>query len=324
MADRKPRAPDFGLTRFRQDRIWRSALLAALFLLTYYVLRFGIGAGIQPGQFERWHQYLSLLEKLSLSLFVIMVILLIGGVVERFIESTRHSHGTRYNLVRITRLVSFILVAIVILSFLFQNLYAAAVSFGLISLVVGFALQAPITSFIAWLYIIFRVPYQVGDRIQLGEQRGDVVQISYLDTIMMECSGSYLGNDRASGRLIHFPNSIVLRSEVINYSGQFRPFIWNETPLQIAYTSDLPFVEACLKEAADKDLAERHPEWAKRPQYAAEVYFRVNGYAWLEAVVSYPVAPTDTTGRRNRILRAALPALNREPDKVQFPHGTQR
>lgn len=44
----------------------------------------------------------------------------------------------------------------------------------------------------------------------------------------------------------------------------------------------------------------------------------------MEAVVSYPVEPEDTTGRRNRILRSALPKLNEAPDKVQFPEGTLR
>src|SRR5699024_1366162 len=106
---------------------------------------------------------------------------------------------------------------------------------GLVSLVLGFALQAPITSFIAWLYIIFRKPYKVGNRIQINEHRGDVIEISYLDTIIQECSGDYLGNDRQSGRIIHFPNSMILTDKVTNYSGQHKPFIWNETAVQIAY-----------------------------------------------------------------------------------------
>src|SRR5690606_5732671 len=121
---------------------------------------------------------------------------------------------------------------IVLASFLFQNLYAAAVSFGLISLILGFALQNPITSFIAWIYLVFRRSYLVGDRIQLKNLRGDVVEISYLDTTILECSGDYLENDRRSGRIIRFPNSLILKEEIINYSGPQTPFIWNETAIQ--------------------------------------------------------------------------------------------
>src|SRR5690606_26277118 len=155
-----------------------------------------------------------------------------------------------------------------------------------------------------WLYIIFRRPYKVGDRIQLGNYRGDVVEVNYLDTAILEFSGDYLQNDRRSGRILYFPNSIILKSEVINYSGAFVPFIWNETGVQIAYTSDLKFVEECLLEAASTDFAQRYPEYVELGMALWEpaVYFRVNSYAWLEAVISYPVEPMDTTGRRNRIL----------------------
>jgi deferrochelatase/peroxidase EfeB len=44
----------------------------------------------------------------------------------------------------------------------------------------------------------------------------------------------------------------------------------------------------------------------------------------MEAVISYPVEPKDTTGRRNRILRRALPMLNKQSEKVRFPEGTRR
>jgi small-conductance mechanosensitive channel len=196
----------------------------------------------------------------------------------------------------------------------------------LFSLVVGFALQAPITSFIAWVYLIFRRSYLVGDRIQIKGFRGDVVEISYLDTSILECSGDYLVNDRRSGRIIRFPNSLILREEIINYSGSDVPFIWNETPIQVAYTSDLQFVEDCLLKAARNDFKERYPqlEAQKNEKWEPAVYFRINTYAWMEAVISYPVEPEDTTGRRNRILKYALPILNEAPDKVQFPEGTLR
>lgn len=312
------------MTSGKKYRIREYMLLAAIFLIGYYALKFGVTANLDPVSASHWSHYLPFLEKLSMSLFAIMFIMLVGKLVERMIDRSHHTPGIRYNLVRLTRLVTYVLVVIVGVAFLFQNLYAAAVSFGLISLVLGFALQAPITSFIGWLYIVFRHPYHVGNRIQLDKLRGDVIEIGYLYTKIRECSGDYLGNDRASGRIIHFPNSVILKSEVINYSGQFQPFIWNETPIQIAYSSDLAFVEACLLQAADDDFRAQYPQRDIAPDTEAAVYFRVNAYAWLEAVVSYPVEPEDTTGRRNRILRHALPALNTEPDKVQFPQGSLR
>lgn len=261
-----------------------------------------------------------------MSLFLIALIFLLSKIVAKIVYVQTEIQGERYNLLRVIRFLAIVFSLIVVASFLFQNLYAAAVSFGLISLVLGFALQAPIASFIAWIYLIFRRSYLVGDRIQIKDFRGDVVSISYLDTSILECSGDYLGNDRSSGRVIRFPNSLVLREEVINYSGPDIPFIWNEIPIQVAYTSDLQFVEECLLSASMTDFKEQYPSLATQSfeHWQPAVYFRVNKYAWMEAVISYPVEPFDTTGRRNRILNLALPKLNAAPDKVKFPEGTLR
>ncbi len=276
--------------------------------------------------FNSWSEYIPMIKKLSLSLFLITCIFLISKIISSVINNQKHLEGDRYNLLRIVRFLTIVFSLVIGASFLFQNLYAAAVSFGLISLVVGFALQAPITSFIAWVYLVFRRSYLVGDRIQIKGFRGDVVEISYLDTSILECSGDYLGNDRMSGRIVRFPNSLILKEEVINYSGPETPFIWNETQIQIAYTSDLQFVEECLLAAAIRDFKEFYPTFAtkKNELWEPAVYFRINTYAWMEAVVSYPVEPEDTTGRRNRILRYALPLLNASPDKVKFPEGALR
>lgn len=276
--------------------------------------------------FDSWSEYIPFIKKLSLSLFLISVIFLLSKFIERLINNQKHIKGERYNLLRIVRFLAIVFSLIIAASFLFQNLYAAAVSFGLISLVLGFALQAPIASFIAWIYLVFRRSYLVGDRIQIKDFRGDVLEISYLDTSILECNGDYLDNDRQSGRIIRFPNSMILREEIINYSGPEIPFIWNETALQIAFTSDMQFIEECLLEAAENDFNERYPVFAgeKNSRWKPYVYYRNNKYAWMEAVISYPVEPFDTTGRRNRILKMALPQLNMAPDKVQFPEGKVR
>lgn len=292
--------------------------VAIALIVVYYLVNLPI--------LEPWNHYVPFLRKLSLSLFLISIIFLISKLFERLIYSQNHIEGDRYNLLRIVKFLALVFSLIVAASFLFQNLYAAAVSFGLISLVLGFALQAPIASFIAWVYLVFRRSYLVGDRIQIKGFRGDVVEINYLDTSILECSGDYLGNDRRSGRIIRFPNSLILREEIINYSGPQIPFIWNETAIQISYASDLQFVEDCLLEAARKDFKEEYPQYnmKKHIQWEPAVYFRNNVYGWMEAVISYPVEPNDTTGRRNRILKYVLPKLNEAPDKVQFPEGVAR
>lgn len=300
----------------RKFRIGAYAIIAVCFLAVYFLLALDVINFLE--------KYQSFLKKTSLTIFLIFLVMLIGKLIEKFITRKSQSVGHSYNLIRITRLLTNLFVFIVILSFLFQNWYTAAVSFGLLSLILGFALQVPISSFIAWLYIIFRTPYRVGDRIQLNGFKGDVMEIDYLDTTLLEFSGDYLSNDRRSGRVVRFPNSIVMKSEVFNYSGPQMPFIWNEAAFQIAYTSDLKFVEETLLAVTEKDFIDRHGEARMKKSLAPAVYFRVNSYSWLEAVVSYPVLPTETTPRRTRIIKKTLAALNAQPEKVLFPEGTSR
>lgn len=310
--------PKFKFPRLNSREKYRQGSFAGaviLFLIVHYLID-------QPF-LKGFISYKPLVQNASITLALIFLVMLIREILESLISRMSHDEGNEYNLIRVVRLIATILIIFVAISFMFQRPYASLAGLGLVSLVLGFALQAPITSFIAWLYIVFRKPYQVGDRIQIDNQRGDVIEISYLDTIIKEVSGDYLGNDRLSGRVIHFPNSIILTGKVINYSGDFNPFIWDETSVQISYTSDLKFVESCLLEATSRDFKEKYPTRSTKGQEPA-VYFRVNKYAWLEAVVSYPVKPTDTTGRRNRILRYALPLMNAEPGKVGFPEGARR
>jgi small-conductance mechanosensitive channel len=131
-----------------------------------------------------------------------------------------------------------------VVSTLFANWYTAVVSLGLVSLILGFALQTPITSFIGWIYILIRTPYRLGDRIRIGDAMGDVIDVSYLDTTLWEFGGEYLSTDHPSDRIIKFPKSKVLSTAVYNYSWPLFPYIWNEIKFNIAYESDPDFVSA--------------------------------------------------------------------------------
>jgi small-conductance mechanosensitive channel len=305
-------------------------LLALGCVVLYFLLQLQV--------FGRFGSYTSLLKKLLLAGAVSFIVLIVSRIAERLVNTKTHVKSVRYNLIRAIRLLSILVIIGVFVSFLFKNWYTAAVSLGLISLILGFALQTPISSFIGWLYIIFRAPYRIGDRIQIDTFTGDVVEVNYLDTTLWEFAGDYLTSDMPSGRLIRFPNSLVFASAVYNYSWDKFPYIWNEIPFHIAYESDLNFVETTLRETAKKELG---PEMAEHIDELKElvkqtpvdeleireypyVSFRTNANTWLEAIVTYLVAPKQATIVRSRILKAVVAALLREPDKVMFPKSNNR
>lgn len=305
-------------------------LLAAAGLACYFLMRlrfFGL-----LGVARIW------LLKGSLAATISFLILFISKWAEGIVTRHKHHKAERYNLIRLIRLLAALVIVGIFVTILFENWYSAVVSLGLISLILGFALQTPISSFIGWLYIILRNPYRVGDRIQINEFRGDVVEIGYLDTTVWEAGGDYLTSDLPTGRLIRFPNSLVLNGAVYNYSWRKFPYIWNELPFHIAYESDFDFVSTTLKGVAKEVLGENMAEDVERlksliSQTAIDdvqireypfVTFRTNANTWVEATLVYLVHPRKATATRTALLTKGVTALLKEPDRVLFPKGNNR
>jgi len=268
----------------------------------------------------------------------VAVALVLMRSVEVYAISRIRNRVSRFNLKRILRLAMVVTVAFIVVSVLFVNWYAAVVSLGLISLILGFALQTPISSFIGWVYILMRAPYRVGDRIQIGDARGDVIDVSYLDTTLWETGGPMLSSDHPSGRLIKFPNTNVFNTPVYNYSWPLFPYVWNEVKFQIAYESDLDWVAETMQKLTEEEIGEtmmdkvviyrdllartpvNHLEVQERPV----VFFRVHDNTWLEAIVRYLVHPKEAGRVKAKITRKLLRALNAEPDRVLFPKSNAR
>ena len=282
--------------------------------------------------------YQSFLLRLSLAGTVIFAVLTVSVWIEKIIKKKSHTKAIRYNMVRVARLITIIILLLIIISFINENWYTAAVSLGLFSLILGFALQTPISSLIGWIYIVFRLPYKVGDRIQLAEFTGDVVEIGYLDTTLWEFGGNYMTNDVPSGRLIRFPNSMVLQSAVFNYSWKKFPYIWNEIPFHVAYESDLDFVETTIKKIAKEEIGEKMADNVQlMKDYLKEtavdeleikdypfVNFRINANTWVEVLLVYLVPPKKAAFIRTLLIKTIIAELLKEPDKVMFPKTNSR
>jgi small-conductance mechanosensitive channel len=282
--------------------------------------------------------YNQLIMRFCLAALTSLAILVLTRLAELFITHRHNTKAVKYNVVKVIRLFSIIVIVFVVISFLNANWYTAAASLGLVSLILGFALQTPISSLIGWFYIVFRVPYKVGDRIQVDDFTGDVVEINYLDTTLWEFAGTYMTSDLPSGRLIRFPNSMVFQYQVYNYSWGKFPYIWNEIPFHVAYDSDLTFVENTIREVARQELGDKMEESIKGFRKAVEktpvdeteikeypfVNLRINQNTWVEVLLVYLAEPKQTAALRTRLIKEVIAALAREPGKVRFPKGDSR
>jgi small-conductance mechanosensitive channel len=312
-----------------------------VWIVTYFLLLIGLGGLyylLRLRFFGFAAKYVPLIQHLASGAMAIVIVLAAAKLINLYVIGRLDDAVSRYNIQRIFKLLVWLILLFIVLSILSDNWYTAILSLGLISLILGFALQTPITSFIGWIYILVRAPYRVGDRIKIDEATGDVIDVSYLDTTLWEFGGQLLSTDHPSGRVIKFPNSTVLRSAVYNYSWPLFPYIWNEISFQIAYESDLEFVAKTMREVAEEELGPAMMErvrtyrelLAHTPVDQLEVrehpsvLFRVNPNTWVEAIVRYLVKPREAGRVKTRLIKKMLERLNAEPDRVLFPKSNMR
>ncbi len=312
-----------------------------LWLLTYTLLLLAFGSIyylLRLGTFDFAGKYVALSQRLTLGAMAIVLVLGVAKAIDLYVLGRLYDAVTRYNLRRILKLLVGLVLVLIVISIIFANWYTTVVSLGLISLILGFALQTPITSFIGWIYILVRAPYRVGDRIRIGEATGDVIDVSYLDTTLWEFGGQYLSTDHPSGRIIKFPNSSVLDTAVYNYSWPLFPYIWNEISFQVAYESDLEFVAKTMQETAEEELGQAMIErvrtfrelLAHTPVDQLEVrehpavFFRISQSTWVEASVRYLVEPKRAGRVKTILIKKMLERLNTEPERVLFPKSNLR
>jgi len=315
-----------------KDKLW--FVTHALLLLGCAVLYYLIGSKFIPLS----QSQADLSHRLLRGFAMIVVVLAAAKAVKVYAIGRISGAVTRFTLQRIENLVAALLVAVIAISVIFVNWYAALTALGVGSIIVGLAVQTPMKSFIAWIYILVRRPYQVGDRIKIGDATGDVIDVGYLDTTLWEFGGQYLSTDHPSGRVIRFPNEKVLDSIVWNYSWPLFPYIWNEIKFQLAYQTDLKFVSETMQRIVEEEIGE---EMMKRVEVYREilartpvdelevrarprVIFRVDEVTWVDAIVRYLVPPRGAGAVKTRLIPKLLAALNADPDRVMFPKGDAR
>ena len=117
-----------------------------------------------------------------------------------------------------------------------ENILKYSPFLGLIGAAITFALQEVVLSFAGWLGIFCGGFYFFGDRIKLGNIVGDVIDIGFLRTTLIEC-GDWVDGDLYNGRIVRIANSFVFKEPVFNYNSKFK-FLWDEIKLPLTHESD--------------------------------------------------------------------------------------
>jgi small-conductance mechanosensitive channel len=315
-----------------RDKFW--FLVHALVLAGCVAVYFLLGSKMIPLP----QSAVGLIVRMVRGTVLIVIVLAVARAISVYALGRIEDSAVRFTLQRVVHLVVALAIAVIVISIIFVNWYTALAAFGVGSVIVGLAVQTPMKSFIAWIFILVRQPFRVGDRIQIGDATGDVIDVGYLDTTLWEFGGKYISGDHPSGRVIKFPNEKVLDEIVYNYSWPLFPYIWNEITFYVAFNADLEFISSTMQKIAEEELGKEMMErvqtfrdlLARTPVDELEVrerprvIFRVSENTWLEAIVRYLVPPREAGRVKTRLIKKLLAALNTAPDKVMFPAGANR
>lgn len=190
--------------------------------------------------------------QLILSVVVVIAIWLIHFLVMRFIDRKVPNAETQYKWRKNLTYIAWFIGFLVIGRIWFEGLQSVATFLGLLSAGIAIALKDPITDIAGWLFILWRKPFDVGDRIEINDIKGDVIDRRIFKFTILEI-GNWVYADQSTGRVIHIPNHKVFSDSLSNYTSDFK-FIWNELEVLVTFESDWSKAKKLLQNIAEDHL----------------------------------------------------------------------
>jgi small-conductance mechanosensitive channel len=217
---------------------------------------------------ERLFDHIAALSLTARLVYSILGVVLIRSAF-RLLEHTLPPHfgygDRRYHVRKMVTATAYMIIFSFMTILFADRLKHVGFAVGVIGAGVVVALQDVIASLGGFIAIGFSNLYRVGDRIQVNETKGDVVDISVMRTTVLE-TGNWVSGDLYSGRVARIPNSLVLKGLVFNDSQGFR-FVWDEVKIRLTAGSDHEHARQMLlrvaKETVSNYLAEAQDSWKR-------------------------------------------------------------
>lgn len=212
------------------------------------------------------------------------------------------------------------------------GLGSLATFLGLVSAGLAIALRDLVANLAGWVFIMWRRPFEVGNRVQIGTHKGDVIDLQLLQFTLLEIGG-WVDADQSTGRLIHIPNGRVLVEPLANYNRGF-PYIWHEVPVLVTFESDWKKAKTVLEAIATRHAEHLTPE-AERDLVAASrqylIYFKkLTPIVYTKVVddgvrltIRYLIDPRARRGSEQAIWQDVLDEFRAAPD-IDLAYPTRR
>jgi len=279
--------------------------------------------GIGPGAFVRT----------LLSIVLLMALWLARRMLLRSVERKVSTLHSRYRWRKTTTYIASAVAIFTLGRLWLHGFTSLSTMLGLISAGVAIALKDPLVNLVGWMFIMWRQPFGVGDRIQVGNSvAGDVIDQRVFAFTLMEI-GNWVDADQSTGRVIHVPNGRVFTETVANYSRGFK-YIWDELSVTITFESSWRKAKGLLNGIVTRQAEHLSDEAEKRLREASRtfmifytkltpiVYTSVED-SGVKLTLRYLTEPQKRRGRKQAIWEDILEAFA-ACDDIDFAYPTQR
>ena len=220
--------------------------------------------------FEKLFENPSVLKFTKLGLWILFIVLILGFL-RKLLKKRIEDTSIRYKAQKGVEIMGyFLIVLMVFMAITLDDIQDYTIVLGLFTAGITFTLQELILSIAGSFYIFFVRVYKPGDRIEINNIKGDVIDIDSIYTTLMEM-GEWVSSDNYSGRIVKISNAFVFKGPIKNYSMDF-PFVWDELNILITYDSDVTLARDLILKEANELLSD---------------YFQKSKVKWEEMVERY-------------------------------------
>ncbi len=273
-----------------------------------------------------------IVNKLIVSLLVLIALWLIRILIIRLVRRNTGDVKVHYNWRKYSAYTSAVLTVLFLGIIWFSRFQSVSTFVGLISAGLAIALRDLIVNMAGWLFIVWRRPFTVGDRIQIGAYSGDVIDLRIFQFTLLEI-GNWVHADQSTGRVIHIPNGRVFRDLLANYSKGFK-FIWNEIEVLVTFESNWKKAKEIMTDIV-KTKSEHLSAQAEQKVHEASRKFMIM-YRKLTPIVytsvkdsgvlltiRYLTEPRKRRGSEEAIWEEILDSFDKHDD-IEFAYPTTR
>lgn len=175
-------------------------------------------------------------NKLLASLLTVVILWVLRKIIFTLLARTKKDPQTHFKWRKNIQYAIYIIGIILIGQIWVEEFSSLSNFLGLVAAGIAIALKEPILNLAGWAFIIWRKPFEVGERVQIGEHAGDVIDIGTFQFTLIEI-GNWVDADQPTGRAILIPNSRIFSRTLATYNHEL-DFIFHEIPVLLTFDSE--------------------------------------------------------------------------------------